>query len=296
MSSLSRSSADRQSGWRLILHRIATALALPWQAVNCLYSHEGFELSGYMSFTALMALFPFLIFAISLAGFLGSEATAEKLMTDLFVYAPPQVANVLAPVLTSVLDQPRGGLLTFGIVFSVWSASSGVEAFRVLLNRGYEVRETRSVWVLRLQSMSLVVVGAIALTVISYGLLLGPLLNQAIDYFQAPAIFGQGVWILVRYAAGAVLILAALITLHLMLPNCPIRLADVWPGALLTTALLIGGAFVFSLCIEALPRYGLTYGSLGGVILVLVFFYLAAICFAYGAEVNAALLRRRREH
>ncbi len=278
-----------------MLTRIGALLALPWEAANCLYMHEGFELSGYMSYTALLALFPFLIFVIALAGFMGWQQAAERMMTDLFVYTPTEVANVLAPALGDVLGHSHGDLLTFGIIFSVWSASSAVEAFRVLLNRGYEVRETRSVWLLRLQSMSLVIVGAFALTVISYGLLLAPLLDEAIGYIGAPEFIDQGLWLLLRYAAGAAMILAALIALHLMLPNTPIRLANVWPGALLTTVALLLGAFVFSLCIGMLPRYGLTYGSLGGAILVLLFFYLSAICFSFGAEVNAVLLRRRRE-
>ena len=93
-----------------------------------LVQHEGFELSGYIAFTAILSLFPFLIFLTALAGFLGNAASADQVIATVFELAPPEVAQVLAPILRDVLTQQHGGLATVSILFALWTASSGVEA------------------------------------------------------------------------------------------------------------------------------------------------------------------------
>src|ERR1700712_2751932 len=120
--------------------------------------HSGFEMSGYAAFTALLSLFPFLLFLTALAGFLGDEDVAAKVMTGAWDFAPKEVSGVLRPVLYEVLTQRHGNLLTFGAVFALWSASSGVEALRTILNRSYGLTETRPIWMLRPQSLLIVIV------------------------------------------------------------------------------------------------------------------------------------------
>jgi len=269
-------------------------ISVPYKAARCLVRHEGLELSGYMAFTAILSLFPFLIFAVALAGFIGTAEGAENVVASIFNYAPREVASVLAPVVRNVVAQRRGDLLTFGIAFALWSASSGVEAFRLLLNRSYEVRETRSAWWLRLQSIVFVVIGALLLVTVSVAIVLGPLIDRLIGYIGGPAAIGEDIRVLVRYGMAIGVTTGSLIALHVFLPNRHMRLREIWAGTLVTTALLLGGAFGFSLYVENLTHYDLTYGSLGGVILTLLFFYVSAIIFAFGAEINAALIRRRR--
>jgi membrane protein len=265
------------------------------EAVFFLVRHEGLELSGYMSFTAILALFPFLIFVVALAGFVGRAEGAENVIGTIFNFAPRQVAEVLAPVVRSVIDQRRGDLLTIGIIFALWSASSGVEALRVLLNRSYDVVETRSIWWLRLQSVLFVILGALIIVTISVAIVLGPLIEKMLGYVVGPSFIGPGLWASVRYGSAAVVFTTSLIVLHTFLPNRNQRLREIWPGTLLTTLLWLIGAVAFSAYVQNLPAYGLTYGSLGGVILSLYFFYVSAIIFAFGAEINAALMRRHSD-
>jgi membrane protein len=289
-----RRSARGAVRWmRRSLWRLPAWVTVPHQAACCLLAHEGLELSGYMAFTAILSLFPFLIFAVALAGFIGTAEGAEKVVTSIFNYLPAEVASVLAPAVRSVVAERRGDLLTLGIAFTLWSASSGIEAIRVLLNRSYEVRETRSVWRLRLQSLIFVIVGALVLVTISLAIVLGPLIDRLVAFLGGQAAIGQGIWVLVRYGTAIGITTVSLLALHAFLPNRHMKLREIWPGTLLTLALLLAGAFGFSLYVENLPRYDLTYGSLGGVILTLLFFYISAIFFAYGAEINAALIRRR---
>ena len=124
-------------------------------------------MSGYAAFTALLSLFPFLVFLTALAGFFGDEDVASRVLAGALEFAPQEVVDVLRPVIFEVLTQRHGGLLTVGIVFALWSASSGVEALRTILNRSYGAAETRPIWVLRPQSVVIVIFGAAAALLIA---------------------------------------------------------------------------------------------------------------------------------
>jgi membrane protein len=265
---------------------------IAWQAARALVAHEGFEFSGYAAFTAILSLFPFLVFLAALGGVLGESATANQLITSAFDYVPRAVADVLAPVIREVLSHQRPELLTLGIIFSVWSASSGVEALRTLLNRSYQVIETRPVWRLRLQSIAVVVVGALLALLLSLIIVLGPLLLAIIRYVFTIAAVSAWLWFGVRYLCAGLLGTLLLTTLHFVLPNCSFRLREILPGAFVTTVLWLAGAGLFAVYVDNFSQFAVTYGSLGGIILTLLFFYLDALMFVYGAELNGILLRR----
>jgi membrane protein len=259
-----------------------------------LVKHEGFELSGYIAFTAILALFPFLIFLTALAGFLGDAASADRVIQTLFEMAPPEVAQVLAPILRDVLTQQHGGLLTVSILFALWTASSGVEALRTLLNRCYEVAETRPFWATRPLSMVIVIGGAGLALVLSVALVLGPVIWKVVtDHLPISGAWFVP-WVVLRYGIGAVLVAGCLVTLHRILPNCHQPMRRVWPGAATTALLWLATAGLFSVYVDNFASYSVTYGSLGGVVMTLMFFYFSAVIFAFGAELNAGLARLDR--
>jgi YihY family inner membrane protein len=136
---------------------------------------EGLELSGYIAFTAFLSLFPFLIFLAALAGFLGDRETADEFIDAMFEFMPADVAQTLAPAVREVIGARQGGLLTFGILATLWFASNGFEALRTGLNRAYSVAEKRAIWWLRLQSIAFVVVGGLIILFLSLAVILGPL-------------------------------------------------------------------------------------------------------------------------
>ena len=273
---------------------IGVAARLVGDAGLCLLRHEGFELSGYIAFTAILALFPFLIFLTALAGFVGDAESAERIIATLFDLAPPAVVQVLAPILRDVLTQQHGGLLTISILFALWTASSGVEALRTLLNRCYEVTETRSFWRTRPFSVVIVMGGASLALVLSVPLVLGPILWRLVtDHMPISGAWFLP-WVVLRYGLAALLVSACLIGLHRMLPNCHQPMRRVWPGAATTALLWLSTAALFSVYVDNFASYSVTYGSLGGAIMVLMFFYVSAVIFAFGAELNAALARLDR--
>jgi membrane protein len=282
---------NRASGaagrWSVLIAMIGRII---YRSTRNLVVHEGFELSGYAAFTALLSIFPALIFLITLAGFFGDAESAERVIEQALKLAPREVVDVLAPVVRDVASKQSPNLMTFSILFALYSASNGIEALRTLLNRSYGVVETRPIWLLRPQSVCIVVVGAILTLVMSVLLVLGPLMLNFLRYFGVMISSSSLLWALGRYGASALIVTATVGVLHLILPNRKLAPLAVLPGAIVTALLWLSGAALFSLYVENIAQYSVIYGSLGGIILTLFFFYLTAIVFVFGAELNESLM------
>ena len=275
---------SRKAAVRLVEKYIRILYRAIWRLVMI---DEGMELSGYIAFSAFLSLFPFLIFLAALAGFLGTSETAPEIIEAMFRFLPADVAETLAPAVREVIGARQGGLLTFGILATLWFSSNGVEALRTGLNRAYDVTEQRSIWWLRLQSMAFVIGGGLIILFLSLAVILGPLvwrvLGPTVDQLlETRLVFGTA-----RYALAAVLLLASLLLLHRWLPNTRQDFMRILPGVCATTALWLIGAVLFSWYVGHLADYAAFYGSLGGVAITLMFFYVTAIVFIFGAELNA---------
>ena len=263
-------------------------IRIPYRAAwRLVMVDEGLVLAGYIAFTAFLSLFPFLIFLAALAGFLGDRETADRFIEAMFEFMPDDVAETLAPAVGEVVGARHGGLLTFGILFTLWFASNGFEALRTGLNRAYGVSEQRAIWWLRLQSIAFVISGGLIILFLSLVVVLGPLvwrvLGPTVDQMlETRLVFGTA-----RYVFAAVLLFGALIFLHRWLPNTRQALRRILPGVAATTVLWLLGAGVFAWYVGHLTDYSVYYGSLGGVAITLMFFYVSAIIFIFGAEINA---------
>jgi membrane protein len=268
-------------------------LAAIWDPIGNLVRHEGLEFSGYISFMALLALFPFLIFVVAIAGFIGEAQDAGRFINLALAVMPPEVGSVLTPAIANIIAGPRGDLLTFGILFAIWSASSGVEALRLLLNRCYAVRETRSPLLLRLQSVLFVVLSALVIVLTSLAFVLAPVIQRLLEHLHLSALMDGEAWFQLRYGAAAPAVMLLLLVLHIFLPNRKPRLGEIWPGILITAMLWLAGAAGFSIYVANLGTYNIAYGGLGGIVLSLLFFYIAAVILGFGAEVNATIIRWR---
>jgi membrane protein len=115
---------------------------------------DGWAIASHIALSILTSLFPFLIFVTALAGFLGSKNLVDEGVQILFQTWPEQVATPLANEIHNVLMQTQSGLLTIGVVLSIYFSSSGVEAVRIGLNRAYDIRDSRPWWLLRLESIA----------------------------------------------------------------------------------------------------------------------------------------------
>lgn len=245
-----------------------------------------------MAFMALLSIFPFMIFLAALAGFFGNAGMAGTFIDLMLDFLPPDVSHVLAPAVREVLTNRQGGLLTFGLVTAIWAASSGIEALRTALNQAYQIAEPRPIWYLRLQSIAMVFLSAFAVLGLSVTVFFGPILLNLVERLVWVPEGYRVLWQIGRYAIGAALTTALVMVLHGWLPRARQRWRDILPGALATTALWLVAANLFSVYLGTVGSYSVTYGSLAGIVITLIFLYITSLIFIFGAELNA-LLRRR---
>jgi membrane protein len=239
-----------------------------------------------------MSLFPFLIVVTSLASFAGARPYGDEVTRILLEAWPEVVARPIAREIETVLTTYRTDLLTIGVLLAVYFASNGVEALRTALNRAYEVREMRWWYMCRLESIAYVLVGAVALLIAAFLVVLGPLIwATAVRIVPWLAPFG---WIVLfaRVAAASVVIVIALTVVYLFLPAGRRRFLDVLPGIVVTLVLwLIGGTLFGTYLASFAQNYVNTYAGLASVMVALVFLYYSAAIFVFGGELNAAIWR-----
>ena len=179
---------------------------------------DGWAIASHIALSILTSLFPFLIFVTALAGFLGSKNLGDEGVQILFQTWPQQVATPIANEIHNVLTQTRSGVLTIGVILSIYFSSSGVEAVRIGLNRAYDVRDSRPWWLLRLESIAYVFVGAFSLLTLAFLVVLAPLVWAAVLHF-APGLEPLNRLITVgRFAIASLVLLLALVLSHKFLP------------------------------------------------------------------------------
>jgi membrane protein len=268
-----------------------------WSALYELFADSGFSMAGAVAFSFVLALFPFCIFLGAFAGYFGGDALAKFAVEQLFEVVPTSVAQVLAPEVTKVMGQSRFGLLTVGAFIALFFATSAIESLRAALNVAYRVKETKSYPLCLLQSSILVLLSALGMLVISWGVVVGP---QYLTLLKP----GGLVWLadqswmalIVRYAIVISVIGVQLTTYHLWLAAGRRRFFDVLPGVALSMLLWILAAKLFSSWLQ-FNDYSRFYAGLTQLMSALVFFQVTAIIIILGAEVNRALreVRLRRE-
>ena len=262
-------------------------------AVGHFNRDDGFAMASHVALSALLAVFPLLIFIAALAGFFGFEDAATRASDLVFDAWPERVAEPVVREIHRVLTVPRGDLLTFGAVAALWFASNGIEAVRAALNRAYRQRETRSFLFLRLQSLGLVILGAVVLIAYTFLVVLAPLALAALEAW-VPAVEPFIVSIdIARYSVAGSLLIIGLICLHWLLPAGKRRFVDLLPGIFATLVMWMVSGVAFGAYLASFANYVSTYGGLAGIMTALVFLYICSMVFILGGELNAAIIRQR---
>jgi membrane protein len=270
------------------------ALRIAIDAVYAFGDDDGWALASHIALSALLALFPFLIVLTALAGFVGSKEMADDVVNLLLQTWPSEVASPLAREIHNVLTVARGGVLTIGVILAVYFSSSGVDSLRIALNRAYDAPETRSIWLLKLESIGYVLVGAVALIALGFLIVLAPLVFATwLKY--APWLAGLEQQITyARYGIASIIIVIALVVAHKWLPGGRRTFSEIAPGIVVTLVLWLASGILFGRYLaEFANNYVTMYAGLASAMIALVFLYWTATIFVFGGELNAAILQDR---
>lgn len=265
------------------------------RALWTLFEDSGFSMAGAIAFSFLLSLFPFCIFLGALAGTIGGRDLAAYAVIQLFEAVPEPVAKALAPEVERVMGQSQYRLLTLGAAVSLFFATSAIESLRAALNVAYRVREMRSyIWCL-LQSALFVFATAAGMLALTWGVVVGPVLaassnSEAVHWLLDHGLFSAPT----RYAIVLAITTAQLFAYHKWLAAGHRRLAEIWPGVLLSVVLWILVAAVYSKWLT-ISDYTKFYAGLTQLLSALIFFQVSGMIMILGAEFNRALTEAREE-
>jgi membrane protein len=273
---------------------LRAAIRIAVDAVYAFGDDDGWALASHIALSTLLAAFPFLIVLTALAGFAGSKEIADTLATLLLDTWPREAAAPLAREIHNVLGTTRGGVLTIGVVLSIYFAASGVDSLRIALNRAYNAKETRSWWLLKLESIAYVLVAAFALLALGFLVVLAPLMFATwLKYapWLAPLEQQFTYW---RYGIAGFVMVIALVVAHKWLPAGKRSFSDIAPGVIVTLVLWFAAGIGFGRYLaEFANNYVTMYAGLASAMIALVFLYWTSTIFVYGGELNAAIIRQR---
>jgi membrane protein len=242
----------------------------------------------------VFALFPALLFLTALLGFLPLAGLQERLLRYVPDVLPPDAAATVQRTVSEVLQGNRGGLLSLGVLLALWAGSNGMASVIAALNVAYDVEEWRPWWQRRLLAVLLTVAfsGLIiaTLTLLVFGPKIGGMLAAWLDLGHAFAV----AWNVVSVP---IVILCALIGVALMYhlaPAARVRWRWVTPGAVLALGLWFAMSYGLRLYVQYFGNYSTTYGSIGGVILLMLWLYLTSLVLLIGAELDAEIEKAAR--
>lgn len=252
--------------------------------------NDGFIHAGNLAYLSLMTVFPFFIVAVAIAKIFGRTADGMASVGAFLQTVPPSVADVLRPPIIEALTARTGNLLWFGAIVGLWTTGSLIETLRDILRRAYGTKGGRAFWEYRLGAIGITVLSvfavmfAFSIQVMLVGVeqimrTLFPFADQAIAIVTATKLLPMLV------VGGALYFLFLSLTPRAYKP----KQFPKWPGAVLTAVWWYGTTMLLPPTLSMLGGYDLTYGSLAGVMIVLIFFFVIGLGVVIGAELNAAL-------
>ncbi|MDI2587110.1 YihY/virulence factor BrkB family protein [Psychrobacillus sp. NEAU-3TGS] len=248
-------------------------------------------LAAQLAYFFLLSLFPLLIFIVTLLPYLNlDEAQVFRFLEN---YAPQDVYLLIEDTVSDILLTRNGGLLSIGIIGTIWSASNGMNAIVKSLNRSYNLDETRPFFIVRglsvVFTLIMIVLFAVMLVLPVFGQQIGTIL---FSYFGFEDGFVK-LWNSLRWAITPIIMLIVLTALYWIVPNQKLFLRSVFPGAIFATVGWIIVSLGFSYYVSNFGNYSSTYGSIGGIIVLMLWLYISGIMLLVGGQINAVTQERK---
>ncbi|HVE87953.1 MAG TPA: YihY/virulence factor BrkB family protein [Myxococcales bacterium] len=247
------------------------------------------DVAGMVTFHGLLALFPFVLFLVALAGLLIDPARETELINALSRLAPGPVTQIIGDRVRSLVQTKSTGLLTFSAAFAIWSASGGISAMMRALNTTYGVQESRPWWKTQMLSLVMTLATAVIALAAALAAVAAPALAKAIGGPLGSALMWG------RLPVAGLLMMFLWACLYYFLPDVEQRFRFITPGSVVGVLLWVIASWGFSVYVANFGRYEVTYGALGGVVVMLVWMWISSQVLLLGAEINAVLEHRSPE-
>lgn len=264
-------------------------LGVALRAMRNYVLHQSANQAGSLAFSSVLAMFPLLILLSAAAGFIGQPGDAAALVARVVDYAPQVVQDAMRPVIGQVLAQRSQALLAIGVVVTLWTASSGMQAVRTALNRAYGIGRGLPFWKARIKVTLFTLVVGVGILASFSSVIIMPYVWLLLSKQGGTAEQGEWLRLGVRYGSAFVVVTILYAVMYGWLPDIRQRLRSVLPGAVVGAALWVAAAAALSYTLGTAGKLALVYGGFAGVVATLVFLYISASTLIFGAEFNAAL-------
>ncbi len=262
-----------------------------WKRTN---DHDIFGRAAQLSYYFLLALFPLLLFLMTLLGYFAQAGSdlRHKLLTYLATVMPSSAVTLVQTTLDEISSGRGGGKLSLGILAALWAASNGMGAISDTLNAAYGVKEERPWWKVRLIAISLTIMVSIviivALAMVLYGGYIG---DRVAVHFSLSAAFTIA-WKILQWPIALVFLLVTFDLMYYFAPNNRRPRRKFWnAGAATAVGLWLLVSFAFRVYLHFFNSYSVTYGSLGALIVLMLWFYFTGLAILIGGEINSELER-----
>lgn len=245
-------------------------------------------IGAQLTYYLILSIFPFLIFFLNVVGH--TSLAIEALLNDWIIVMPSETQTLLYRVIEEIRVSSSETLLSFSIILALWSGSLGISAIIRAINKAYNINKRRNYIRLKLLSLLFTIALVILLLIVLATLVFGEVIGNAIfTYIGAINVFYR-IWNNSRklIALASMIIIFALLYKYSIMPKERryIKLVHTLPGAIFATIGWIVASSIFSFYVNNFANYSKTYGSLGGVIVLLVWLYITSIMIVLGGEIN----------
>jgi membrane protein len=291
MGGLVRSDGDAVSPWRLGGLSVAEVARRVYARLG---EHDVFDRAASLSYYFLFALFPTLLFLTALLGLLPIPKLMDRLLDYVTRMLPGDAASLVTRTLAEVVKGARGSLVSIGVLAALWGAASGMVSIRTALNVAYDAHERRTWWRQRFDALALTLSFSLftllALVLLVFGERVGDAVAGALG---VGAMFTRA-WNIARWPAILLLALLGITLVYHFAPAVRQRWHWVTPGSAFALIGWVVASYGLRLYVTYFGNYNATYGSIGGVILLMLWLYLSSLTLLVGAEIDALVRVRSR--
>lgn len=283
--------SEERLGNLAVSHDVTTKKGFGKELAKRIREMDVTGLGAQLAFFFLLSIFPLLLFLITLLPYL--NLSKEQVYDFLVQIMPAEIYVLIEETLNEILTTQNTGLLSFGIIATVWSASLGMDALIKSLNFSYGVEENRPLLVSRGMSIVLtilmifILITALVLPIFGHqiGLFIFTYLGQEEGFLE--------LWSAIRFIIPSLIIFIVCAVIYWVAPNIRLDLKSVLTGAVFTTVGWLILSYGFSIYINNFGNFSATYGSIGGIIILMLWLYLSAMLLLIGGQVNAVMQGRR---
>jgi membrane protein len=247
------------------------------------------SLAAQQAYFFFFALFPALLALISIASFFPIENLMDEIVQRLRTVAPPDVVTIITDQLAEIAKGNSGGVLTIAFLFTLWSSSNALLSMITTLNAAYDITESRPWWKTRLTAIALTIGMALFILVSVALIIVGPQLAERLATAMQLGPAFEWSWKVLQWPLIFVLVSTAIALVYYYAPDAEQEWVWITPGSILATALWVIVSLGLKYYLATAGNYNETYGAIGGVMVLLLWFYLSGLAILIGAELNAEI-------